>query len=100
MPLTPYEYSKNLHLNTAKDLIRKNLVSEKFKQIMLQPTWLNASIANYVLEGMPEYTCKKCKITIRASRKWIVNHHQWHADKFRESKERENEILKSDFEVY
>ena len=100
MALDPIEYSRRIHIQTAKDLLNKNMVSEKFKEIMLQPTWFNASVHNWVLAGMPEYTCKICKITIRADSKWITNHHQMHADKFRASKERENEILKTDFEVY
>lgn len=85
---------------TAKDLINKNLIPEQFKKTILQPQMMQAAVHNYIREDYREYSCPECHITLRAPRKWITEHHMMHVNKIRDKNNRENEEVRSNFQVY
>lgn len=83
---------------TAKDILNKNLVTEKDKLFLTDPNMINQAIHEYNTELIKEYSCPNCNLTIKCPKKWIILHHN--QCKKVKDKMKENEMIKSNFKPY
>jgi len=87
-----YLQSKKILEETARNLLRKNLVPQHTKGLFVSPQAMHAAIHNYIMEPIKEYTCPVCQITIKCPMEWIRAHHKTHFK--RDFKENEQNISK------
>lgn len=85
--------NSGLIYKTAEDLLNKNLVPQHTKAFFKDPNMLNAAIVNYTKSKIKEWNCPECGITIRAPKKWMIQHIKYHHMK-KDSKDNEPEITK------
>ena len=83
---------------TAKDILRKNLVTEQDKLFLTDPRMLNQAIHAYDIELIKEYSCPNCNLTIKCPKKWIILHHN-HCRKVKE-KQKEGGTIQTNFKPY
>ena len=82
---------------TAKDILNKNLVTEKDKLYLTDPNMINQAIRAYDVELIKEYSCPNCNLTIKCPKKWIILHFQKCSQVH---KRKENETIQSKVNPY
>ncbi len=82
---------------TAKDMLRKNLVADHAKMYLKNPSMLNQAVKSYSTELIKEYSCPNCNLTIKCPKKWIILHFQKCSQVH---KRKENEIIQSKVNPY
>jgi hypothetical protein len=83
---------------TAKDILNKNLVTEKDKLFLTDPNMIKQAIHAYDTELIKEYSCPNCNLTIKCPKKWIILHHN-HCKKVKD-KQKMNEVIQTNFKPY
>ena len=82
---------------TAKDILRKKLISDKDKMFLTDPQMMNQAIHAYQTELIKEYYCTHCGLTIKCPKKWIILHFQKCSQVH---KRKENETIQSKVNPY
>ena len=90
-------YTRDLIRQSAKDLLRKNLLPKNESPLLTELNNLNAAIQSVESEFVHEWKCPKCMITVFGPKKWMIAHSKIHAAK---GEMRENEIKTMNFKVY
>jgi len=84
-------YNQKLLQQTAKDLINKNYLPERFAyHLKKDPQIWQASMHNFFMEPFKEFFCPHCQISIKAPKEWVKQHIKTH---FRDDSKKENEML-------
>jgi hypothetical protein len=82
---------------TAKDMLRKNLINDQSKMFLKDPNMIKQAIKAYDTELIKEYSCPECGLTIKCPKKWIILHFQKCSQVH---KRKENEIIQSKVNPY
>lgn len=85
-----YAYHKSPLAQTAKDLIRKGYLDERFaNQLKTDPKIQGQSLFNYGKEIFGIWQCPTCSISIKGPKEWMKHHIKTH---FKPDSKKENEM--------
>ena len=82
---------------SAKDLLRKQLLPERSLSVLTDLNNLKAAIYSVKHEFVHEWKCPDCGIVVFGPKKWMIEHSKYHAEK---KEIKENEIRSRNYKVY
>lgn len=82
----------------ANNLIRKDLISDRFKKIIKNPGYMAAAAHNWHKDKFEYYRCTNCQRDIFGPRLYAIEHHKKCMNV--EEKAKENELLKTNYHPY